>query len=97
MTREKVFGFGAALASNFVATLALAQDGAGDRATSFQTVTGSAHEDVPGGNLLVAAYAIVLLVLGLYVVYLTMMQQSAAKELTRIEALLEKKTTEKKD
>lgn len=80
------------------AVVALAQD-TGDRATSFQAVSGSAHEDVPGGTLLVAAYAAVLLLFGLYVVYLTAMQQSTAKELTRLEALLTKseKPETKKD
>ena len=80
------------------AGVALAQD-TGDRATSFQAVSGSAHEDVPGGTLLVAAYGVVLLLFGLYVVYLTAMQQSTAKELTRLEGLLAKneKPETKKD
>ena len=85
-----------ALTSSFVTALAIAQDRTGDRATSFQAVTGSAHEDVPGGNLLIAAYAIVLFLLVMYVLYLTAMQQSSTKELTRLEAVLAKKSQEKK-
>ncbi len=97
-TRSKVLAFTTALATNGLSLLALAQD-TGDRSTSFQAVTGSAHEDVPGGNLLIAAYAIALAVLALYVLYLTMMQRSSSAELTRIEALLAKKSApaEKKD
>ena len=74
--------------------IAIAQD-TGDRATSFQAVSGSAHEDVPGGTLLVAAYAVVLALLVVYVVYVATMQASASKELARLEKLLEDKT--KKD
>jgi hypothetical protein len=69
------------LASSFVTALAMAQD-TGDRSTSFQAVSGSAHEDVPGGSLLIAAYAIVLFLLAAYVLYLTAM----------LEALLTKRT-----
>lgn len=95
MSPKKVLAATGALLSSFVSAIAVAQE-TGDRSTSFQAVSGSAHEDVPGGTLLVAAYAIVLFVLALYVVYLTAMQQSAAKELTRLEDVLSKKS-EKKD
>ena len=71
----------------------MAQD-TGDRAMSFQAGTG--HEDIPGGTLLVAAYAVVLFLLAAYVLYLAAMQQSAARELTRLEAVLTKRI-EKKD
>jgi len=83
------------LASSFVTAVAIAQDTTGNRATSFQAVSASAHEDVPGGNLLVAAYAIVLFLLVLYVMYLTAMQRTAGNELTRLEAVLAKKSEEK--
>jgi hypothetical protein len=96
--RTKLSALSGALVSSFVTAAAIAQD-TGDRSTSFQAVTGSAHEDVPGGNLLVAAYAIALFVLALYVLYLTAMQQAAGKELTRLEALLNARAakSEKKD
>lgn len=86
--REWAWGVLGALASNALPVLALAQDTTGDRPTSFQA---GGHEDIPGGTLLVVAYAIVLFLLAAYVVYLTAMQQSAAKELTRLEGLLTKK------
>jgi CcmD family protein len=82
------------LAGWLAPVIALAQE-TGDRATSFQAVSGSAHEDVPGGTLLVAAYAIVLALVVAYVVYVARMQASAAEELTRLEKMLEDKT--KKD
>jgi hypothetical protein len=82
------------LGSSLATATAMAQD-AGDRSTSFQAVTGSAHEDVPGGNLLVAAYAIVLCLLALYVLYLTMQQRASVKELARIEALVNEKAKAK--
>ena len=87
----KLLTLATVVASNGAA-IALAQT-TGDRSTSFQAVSGSAHEDIPGGTLLIAAYAIVLAVLVAYVVYLTMMQQSAAKELTRLEEVLQRKIT----
>jgi hypothetical protein len=80
-------GIGTLVGSWLWAALALAQD-TGDRATSFQAVSGAVHEDVPGGTLLVAAYGVVLAVLVLYVVYLTMMQQGARKDLARLEQVL---------
>lgn len=86
-------GVGASLPS----ALALAQETTGDRSTAFQA---GAHQDIPGGTLLVAAYAIVLVLLVAYVVYLAMLQQSATKELGRLEEILERKraaSDEKKD
>lgn len=96
--RTKFLAAIGALTSSFVTALAMAQE-TGDRSTSFQAVSGSAHEDVPGGSLLIAAYAIVLFLLAMYVLYLTAMQQAAGNELTRLEALLDKQTkkSEKKD
>jgi CcmD family protein len=71
--------------------IAIAQE-TGDRATSFQAVSGSAHEDIPGGTLLVAAYAAVLVALVLYVLYVASKQASAAREIARLEKLLADKT-----
>lgn len=83
--------FSGTLTSNLVAATALAQE-TGDRSTSFQAVSSSAHQDVPGGILLVVAYAIVLAVLMGYVLYLTQMQRSSASELERLEAVLNQRT-----
>ena len=80
-----------ALASSFVSLTAFAQD-PGNRTTSFQAVSSSAHQDVPGGLLLVVAYAAVLFLLVAYVGYLTSMQRSASSELTRLEGVLNKRT-----
>ena len=72
-----------------IGSTALAQDTTtGDRATSFQAVTGSAHEDVPGGQLLVIAYAAVLTLLAAYVGRIAMMQRASATEIARLEKLL---------
>lgn len=63
-------------------------DPADDRATSFHAVTAGAHDDVPGGLLLVAAYAVVLVLLVLYVVYVGAIQQGTQKEIVRLEKLV---------
>ncbi len=83
----------AAGASLAATSPAFAQD-TGDRSTSFQA---GAHEDIPGGTLLVAAYAIVLAVILLYVVYIAYVQAGAAKEIRRLEAAIEGKRERKKD
>jgi CcmD family protein len=72
------------------ASLASAQqpDAQDDRATSFHAVTSGAHEDVPGGTLLVAAYAVVLVALVGYVVYVAAMQQGTQREMSRLEKLV---------
>jgi hypothetical protein len=75
-----------------VSTVAAAQPESppdpGDRATSFHAVTGPTHENVPGGNLLVGAYAVALVALVGYVVYVGRIQQSTVKDLARIEGLV---------
>lgn len=72
------------------ATLALAQDDTtGDRATSFEAVEGSPKEDVPGGPLLVAAYAFVLVLLIGYAARLGSMQAKTTREVARLARVLE--------
>jgi len=66
-------------------TLASAQDAAEDRATSFKAVTGAVKEDVPGGPLLVVAYAAILMVVIGYGVRLVRMQARAQSDLARLE------------
>jgi hypothetical protein len=68
-----------------VALTASAQDAAEDRATSFQAVTGAVKEDVPGGPLLLAAYAAIMVVIIGYGVRLVRMQQRAQTDLARLE------------
>ena len=76
-----------------IGSTALAQDTTtGDRATSFQAVTGSAHEDVPGGQLLVIAYAAVLTLVAAYVGRIAMMQRASAVEIARLSTILDAKT-----
>ncbi len=83
----------AALSLCFVLSLSalpvLAQDTGEDRATSFQAVEGARHEDVPGGQLLVGAYAVVLVLLVGYVARLGMMHRKTASDVERLSRLLE--------
>ncbi len=83
-------------ASLFVGSLfagsAAAQDangGAGTgRETEFVAMTGPAQESVPGGALLVSAYAAVFVLLAAYVGRLALLQASTSRELARLEAAL---------
>jgi len=59
------------------------------RATSFQAVEGAQKENVPGGTLLVAAYAVALVLLVGYVARLGMMHQKTAAELERLSRALD--------
>jgi hypothetical protein len=80
-----------ALVSFCVAALpaaALAQD----RATQFVAVSGPTHEHVPGGALLVGAYALVWVILFGLVLRTAMVQSRAAKDLERLERLIETRT-----
>jgi CcmD family protein len=77
------------------ATSALAQptkmeevDPGQDRATEFRAVTGPQAESVPGGLLLVAAYAVIFLLLLGYVVRLGVLQERIASDVTRLERSL---------
>jgi CcmD family protein len=67
-----------------------AQDAATERATSFRAVEGAVQEDVPGGPLLVAAYAVIWVFVMLYVVRVVRHQQQSQRDLSRLEAQLEK-------
>lgn len=68
--------------------VASAQEAAEDRATSFKAVSGAVKEDVPGGPLLLGAYAAVLIVLIGYGVRLVRMQAQAQSDLARLERQL---------
>jgi CcmD family protein len=67
---------------------AMAQDAAEERSQSFRAVEGAVKEDVPGGPLLVAAYAVTWLVVLAYVFRLVRLQQRAQSDVARLERLL---------
>jgi hypothetical protein len=67
-----------------------AEDAAESRATSFQAVEGSTAEQVPGGMLLVAAYAVVLVLLVAYVGRLGSLQRRNQNELVRLSEAVER-------
>jgi CcmD family protein len=77
------------LAVTAAPALAQQEDAAESRATSFQAVQGAQKENVPGGPLLVAAYAVTLLLLVGYVARLGMMHQKTASEIERLGRALE--------
>lgn len=76
---------GLVLGSLLVAAQAAAQSAAEDRATSFKAVSGAVKEDVPGGPLLLTAYAAILIVVIGYGVRLVRMQARAQSDLARLE------------
>jgi len=59
-----------------------------DRAQSFRAMTGPATEDVPGGALLIGAYALVWFFLLLLVLRIWSVSRSVGKELNRLESTL---------
>ena len=67
---------------------------AGSRATEFRAVTGGQGEDVPGGGLLIAAYATVLVIVLGYVVYLGRLTASTNRDLDRLQSAIDKKKPE---
>jgi CcmD family protein len=83
-------GLGLALAFVFVSGGARADDAGGDRAASFEAVSGAVKEDVPGGPLLVASYALIWLAVFGYVFRLVRLQRSADENLARLQQDLSK-------
>ena len=81
-------GFGVALAG--AASAARADEGPGDRAQTFEAVTGAVKEDVPGGPLLVAAYALIWIAVFAYVFRLVRLQRGADENLARLQQDLSK-------
>jgi CcmD family protein len=69
---------------------ARADDAAQDRAQTFEAVSGPVKEDVPGGPLLVAAYAFVWLAVFGYVFRLVRLQRGADENLARLQQDLSK-------
>lgn len=83
---------------------AFAQDrdaGEGDdpsgRSTSFQAVTGPTAETVAGGTLLLSAYAVVWVLVALYVGRLAMASGRTARDLARLETALAKAERDQKN
>jgi uncharacterized membrane protein YvbJ len=66
------------------------KDAAESRATAFQAVEGPQKEQVPGGALLVSAYAFVLVLLVAYVGRLGALQSRTAAEVERLARALER-------
>jgi hypothetical protein len=88
---RKLGGRLAALGSAWLcAGVALAQDAAEERATSFRAVQGAVKEDVPGGPLLVSAYAVIWVFVLLMVVRVVRQQQQSQRDLARLEGQLAK-------
>ncbi|MDB4990317.1 MAG: hypothetical protein JWN04_5495 [Myxococcaceae bacterium] len=69
---------------------ASAEDAAESRSASFQAVEGPTKEDVPGGPLLVAAYAFFLVAVVAYVARLGSLSAKNRAELERLTAVLER-------
>jgi CcmD family protein len=69
-----------------------AQEGADDRAASFEAVTGAVREDVPGGPLLVAAYALIWVAVLAYVYRLVRLHKHVDENLVRLQQDLAKAT-----
>ncbi len=55
------------------------------RETSFQAVSGSTEEQVPGGALMVGAYAAIWLFVGLYVMRMGLSQRAIESDIAGIE------------
>ena len=66
------------------------KDAAESRATAFQAVEGPQKEQVPGGALLVSAYAFVLVLLVAYVWRLGALQSKTAAEVERLMRALDR-------
>jgi cytochrome c oxidase assembly factor CtaG len=78
------------LASAVTTTASAQQDAAADRATAFRAVTGPEVEQVPGGPLMVSAYAVVLVLLVGYVGRLALLQKKTTAEVERLTQAIER-------
>lgn len=84
----------AAFADDIDPAVANTQNAGESRATEFRAVSGGQGEDVPGGGLLIAAYATVLVIVLGYVVYLGRLTAGTHRDLDRLQAAIEKKKSE---
>lgn len=88
--RRKLATLTVALGLGLAASVAAAQDddAAEARSEAFRTVDGAVQEDVPGGPLLVGAYALILAgVLG-YVIHLVRLQGRMRGDIDRLSRAL---------
>ncbi len=86
----RLASFATSLAFAWVGLVApvLAQDG--DPSTGFRSVTGPSEEDVPGGLLLVAAYAVIWVLVFGYVLRLGKLQAATRAEIERVSKSLDR-------
>lgn len=83
--------FGLVLTTGAFAATARADEGTpSDRAQTFEAVTGPVREDVPGGPLLVAAYALIWLCVFGYIFRLVRLQRGSDENLARLQQDLQK-------
>ncbi|MDD9938793.1 MAG: hypothetical protein OXT09_34710 [Myxococcales bacterium] len=78
----------AAYAASVASASAQEEDAAAERSQAFQAVQGAVEEDVPGGPLMVAAYAVVLTAMVLYVLRIARLQRRMGADLARLEGAL---------
>ncbi|MGB5812521.1 MAG: CcmD family protein [Polyangiales bacterium] len=76
----------APIAEEGSASDAASEDPADERATQFVGVRGADAERIPGGTLLLAAYAIVWILLFGFLLRMRMMQRQTADELQKLSA-----------
>jgi CcmD family protein len=88
--RALCFGGALALGVAFAPSARADDEVAGDRAQTFEAVSGAVKEDVPGGPLLVAAYALIWLAVFGYVFRLVRLQRGADENLARLQQDLSK-------
>jgi CcmD family protein len=70
-----------------------AKDAPGDRAASFQAVSGGVQEDVAGGPLMLLAYAAVWLVIFGYVYRINRLQRDVEANVERLERAIARQST----
>jgi hypothetical protein len=74
------------------APAARADEGAAEsRSEAFRTVEGALQEDVPGGPLLVGAYALILAAVLGYVIHLVRLQSRMSGDIERLTRAIEKR------
>ncbi len=66
------------------------EDAAESRSATFQAVEGSRGEQVPGGPLMVASYAVVMVLLLGYVARLGLLQRKTAADVERLSAAIQR-------
>ena len=67
---------------------AVEEDAAESRSEAFRAVEGAVEEDIAGGPLMLAAYAATWVLLFLYVVRLTSLQQRTQRDVERLTSIL---------